>query len=144
MASIADLSVLAQDIYDTSAASASASSRGWTRRDPMNWREGFAAGTYTGGGDTVIAFRGTEDQIEGLLQLYGVSLGPSLDFAAPRLVDAVLRNRTVQERVARTLNSIGTLAPVVSRDQRFASPLVAPRRRRRHWEVTGPTARAPD
>ena len=41
-------------------------------------------------------------------------------------------------------HSIDTLAPVVSRDQRFASPLVAPRRRPRHWEVTRPTARAPD
>ena len=46
--------------------------------------------------------------IEGLLQLYGVSLGLSLDFAAPRLVDALLRNSMVQARVSRSLNRVPT------------------------------------
>jgi len=129
VASISDLAALAQDIYDTSAGSTSGVSRGWARRDPMNWQDGFAAGTYSRVGETVVAFRGTEDQqdmvddllmmpvaqsgaarrtIEDLLRLYGVSLGPALDFAAPRLVEAVLRNGMVQASVSRSLNRVPT------------------------------------
>ncbi|MDQ8160521.1 MAG: hypothetical protein P3B76_12905 [Gemmatimonadota bacterium] len=129
MATYRHLGALAQDIYDTTGSSTSATARGWARRDPMNWREGFAAGTYSRLGETVIAFRGTEDTqdiiddllmvpiarpgaardaVESLLRIYGVSMGPVLDFMAPRITEAVLQTEAVRDQVRRRLNRVPT------------------------------------
>jgi hypothetical protein len=59
MASIRDCAELSQDVYDRTG-NTQASAVGWSRRDPINWGQGFAAGTYDKRGETVIAFRGTE------------------------------------------------------------------------------------
>ena len=67
MPSIGDCALLAQDIYDRTGGS-SAADAGWSRRDPMNWGNGFAAGTYVKGTEVVVAFRGTEtDDAEDLI-----------------------------------------------------------------------------
>lgn len=67
MPSVSDCAILAQDIYDRTG-TAQASHGGWSRRDPMNWGNGFAAGTYVRGSEVVIAFRGTEtDDAEDLI-----------------------------------------------------------------------------
>ena len=62
MASILDCAILSEDVYNRSE-NTLARSAGWTRRDPVNWAFGFAAGRYDRpppGDETVVAFRGTD------------------------------------------------------------------------------------
>ncbi len=67
MATLKELGALAEDVYSREDNSL-ARGVGYSRSDPQNWAEGFAAGTYTKRDETVVAFRGTDmDDLDDLI-----------------------------------------------------------------------------
>jgi hypothetical protein len=126
--SIHDCAILAQDVYDRTG-NAQAMDARWVRRDPQNWGNGFAAGTYSKGADTVIALRGTETDdsrdlisdammaplarpgaaqstLEGLLRTYHVSGSNLIAATAPLLVEALMQSTVIRAVIAVRANQV--------------------------------------
>jgi pimeloyl-ACP methyl ester carboxylesterase len=124
-----DLAILAADVYDREGTSTLASAAGWRRRDPKNFTEGFAAGTYDRDGIVVVAFRGTETDdskdlltdatmvplcdpaqargmMDQLFRQYQVTEPSVLTTVAPRVLDAVLSARSIREGIAAHANQV--------------------------------------
>ena len=126
--SIHDCAILAQDVYDRTG-NAQAMDARWVRRDPQNWGNGFAGGTYSKGADVVISLRGTETDdsrdlisdammvplarpgaaratLDHLLHNYHVS-GPNLlASAVPPLVEALMQNGTMRDLIRTSANQV--------------------------------------
>src|SRR5690349_11819014 len=128
MTSILDCATLAEHVY---VRADSCPALGWNRQDGMSWSRGFAAGTYTRGGECVVAFRGTETDdsadlaadlmmvpvtqpgaarraVEALFEQYDTEHRSVLAAFAPQLIDRVLHLSPIRTRVQQYANSVPT------------------------------------
>jgi hypothetical protein len=119
------LAILSEDVYCNDDTSTLASSLGWRRLDGQCWAEGFSAGIYQRGSDTILAYRGTDDMddvlsdmamvpdasavtigqtIAGVLQRFNVEGHGWL----PEVVEAICRTDVVRRSIRTYANQVPT------------------------------------
>ncbi len=126
MATLKELGALSEDVYNRSDNKLSRRV-GYTRSDPQNWTAGFAGGAYRKQGETVVAFRGTDD---GQDMVSNAMMVPLLEPGAarnglramaeelevdddlvmsrvlPSMAEDIMSRRSVRNRIARSANRV--------------------------------------